>query len=48
MTLDQILDSLRTDPDIAARITVWREVPPRSARWASFPTGIDPLLTQAL
>jgi len=48
VTLDQILDSLRTDPDIAPRITVWREVPPRPARWAPFPPGIDPRLTQTL
>ncbi len=48
MTLDQILDSLRTDPDIAPRITVWHEVPPRPACWAPFPPGIDPRLTQTL
>jgi len=48
VTLDQILDSLRTDPDIAPRITVWHEVPPRPARWAPFPPGIDPRLTQTL
>ena len=48
MTLDQILDSLRTNPDIASRITVWHEIPPRPARWAPFPPGIDPRLTQTL
>ncbi len=48
MTLDQILDALRTDPDLAPRITAWHELPPRPARLAPFPPGLDSRLAQAL
>ena len=48
MTLRQILDQLRHDPSRASRIAAWRELPARSARYASFPGGLEPLLAKTL
>jgi len=48
VTLAQILDALRLDPSVAPRITAWRELPPRPARWAPFPAALDPRLSAAL
>jgi len=48
VTLDQILDVLRTDPDLAPRITAWHELPPRPARLVPFPSELDTRLVDAL
>ncbi len=48
MTLEQILDYLRTRPEFAANITHWEEIEPRQARWADFPPQVDPRLTNVL
>lgn len=48
MGLEQVLDQIKQDPQFAARIQVWRQAPPREARYAEFPAGIDPRVRQAL
>ncbi|MEW6049467.1 MAG: DEAD/DEAH box helicase [Candidatus Zixiibacteriota bacterium] len=48
MTLDQILDFLRTDPVVGKNITHWKTYPAREAKFADFPDGLDRRLTDAL
>ncbi|RMG60855.1 MAG: DEAD/DEAH box helicase, partial [Calditrichaeota bacterium] len=48
MTLEQILDLLRSRPEFAANITHWEEIEPRPARWAAFPAQVHPRLRDAL
>ncbi|MBL7095318.1 DEAD/DEAH box helicase [candidate division KSB1 bacterium] len=40
MTLDQILDVIRNDPDILANITHWQKIPEQHAQFAEFPKSI--------
>ncbi len=48
MTLPQILDRLRSDPQTAARIAAWRVLPARPARTVPFPDDLHPALAAAL
>lgn len=48
MTLQQILDQLRSDPRRSSRIAAWRELPVRPAQYAPFPEAVHPDLAAAL
>ncbi len=48
MTLDQILDLMRSDPDIVANITHWQKIPARDAQYAEYPSSIHPDLIKVL
>jgi DEAD/DEAH box helicase domain-containing protein len=48
MTLDQIIDALRTRPRFASHFTAWHTIPGRPADYAPFPSGIDSRLVGAL
>ncbi|MDR7554203.1 MAG: DEAD/DEAH box helicase [Armatimonadota bacterium] len=48
MTLEQVLDALKTAPATAGGITAWRELPARPALWAPIPDALDPRLAAAL
>ena len=48
MTLEQLLDVLRTDSDFKKNIAVWRTLPSREPVYADFPPGLDRRLTDAL
>jgi DEAD/DEAH box helicase domain-containing protein len=48
MTLEKVLDQLEQDAQLVQRITHWRHLPPRPARHADFPQGIDPRLVDLL
>jgi DEAD/DEAH box helicase domain-containing protein len=48
MTLEQIIDYLKSDPKISANITHWHEIPEREAVYANFPPDVHPKLVEAL
>ncbi|HEX9972614.1 MAG TPA: DEAD/DEAH box helicase [bacterium] len=48
MTLDQILDLIRSDPDMIANITHWQKIPAKEAQFAEFPGSIHPDLIHIL
>lgn len=48
MTLEQIIDFLRSDRAMSDAISKWQIFPPRRARYAEFPEGIDERLATTL
>ena len=48
MSLQQVLDEIERDPQLARRITHWRHLPVKPGRYARYPTGLDPSLEEAL
>ncbi|MFZ0389381.1 MAG: DEAD/DEAH box helicase, partial [Calditrichia bacterium] len=48
MTLEQLIDFLRSDPQISRNITHWEEVAEKPAQYSDFPAGINPRLQDAL
>ena len=48
MNLEDVLDQIEHDAQLARRITRWQRLAPRRARYADFPAGIDPRLVTAL
>ncbi len=42
------LDRLRLDRQFMANVAAWEKLPPRAARYASFPAGLDSRLIEAL
>ncbi|MFO7653157.1 MAG: DEAD/DEAH box helicase [Candidatus Krumholzibacteriia bacterium] len=48
MNLAQLLDSLRSDEAFRRNVTRWEVIPPRPARHADFPDGLDDRLRRAL
>jgi len=48
MGLQEVLDQIEHDAQLARRITHWRHLPPRPGRYADFPAGLDPRLADAL
>ncbi len=48
MTLEQIIDFLRTDSNIQNNIAHWQTIPAQPARYADFPDGLDRRLTDTL
>ncbi|MDR7521540.1 MAG: DEAD/DEAH box helicase [Armatimonadota bacterium] len=48
MTLEQILDRLRSDPSTGRHFTAWHHVPARPGRYAPIPHDVDPRLAAAL
>lgn len=47
MSLSDLLLALRTDPEFMRCVTAWERIPPRPARVAPWPAGLDPRLIQA-
>ncbi|HFE64401.1 MAG TPA: DEAD/DEAH box helicase [Caldithrix sp.] len=48
MTLEQLIDFLKSDPRIARNITHWEEIPAREAHYSDFPATVHPKLFAAL
>jgi DEAD/DEAH box helicase domain-containing protein len=48
MTLEQILDRLKADPEVRDNIAHWKTIPPRAPKYAEFPPGIDRRLVATL
>ncbi len=48
MTLPQLLDILRSDPDFMGNVTCWNVLPPKAAQWTDFPHWLKPELAEAL
>lgn len=48
MPVAEALESLRFDPQFMRGVTAWERLPPRPARYADFPSGLDPRLISAL
>ena len=48
MNLNQMLEKLKNDPFFMENVTAWRTVPPREAKYAPWPEGVDPRLPAAL
>jgi DEAD/DEAH box helicase domain-containing protein len=48
MNLEQVLDQIEHDSQLRQRITHWRHLAARPARYADLPDAIDPRLRQAL
>jgi DEAD/DEAH box helicase domain-containing protein len=47
-SLDELIERIRSMPEIMERVTHWHTLPPREARTVPFPRGIHPKLRQAL
>ncbi|MDZ7290089.1 MAG: DEAD/DEAH box helicase [candidate division KSB1 bacterium] len=48
MTLPQLLDVLRSDPEFMSNVTYWNILPAKAAQWADFPQWLKPQLLEAL
>lgn len=48
MTLEQLIDFLKSDPVISKNITFWKEVEPSPGHYVDFPAQLHPLLIKAL
>ncbi len=48
MTLPQLLDILRSDPDFMGNVTCWNVLPPKAGQWTDFPHWLKPELVEAL
>ncbi len=48
MTLDQLLERLKTDPAFRVNLTAWRYSPAQDARYGPWPERLDPRLVEAL
>jgi DEAD/DEAH box helicase domain-containing protein len=48
MSLNQVLDEIEHDAQLARRITHWRHLHARPGRYADYPAGIDARLVEAL
>lgn len=48
MTLPQVLDALRADPEFIRNVTHWRTLPARAAQFQDFPNWLKPELVKAL
>jgi DEAD/DEAH box helicase domain-containing protein len=48
MTLRSVIDRLRGEAEFMRNVSAWERRPPRPARYADFPDGLDPRLIAAL
>jgi DEAD/DEAH box helicase domain-containing protein len=48
VSVESVLDRLRTDPAYASNVAAWRVIPAREARTAEFPPSLEPRLAEAL
>jgi len=48
MTLEQLIDYLRSDPEISANIVHWQEIPAREPVYADFPAKLNSKIKAAL
>lgn len=48
MTLEQLIDYIKTRPEISRNIVHWQVIPAREAKFVDFPAGVDAQLIHAL
>ncbi|NIM95487.1 MAG: DEAD/DEAH box helicase [Anaerolineales bacterium] len=48
MSLEEVLERFRYDPQFMGNVTAWERLPPKPARYADFPEDLDPRLIAAL
>ncbi len=48
MNLDQIIDLLKSDHELKGNISHWKTFPPRPAKYADYPSGLDQRLVNTL
>ncbi|MEK6588657.1 MAG: DEAD/DEAH box helicase, partial [Chloroflexota bacterium] len=48
MAVEAVLDGLRRDRSFMENVAAWERLPPREARYADFPEGLDPRLIAGL
>lgn len=48
MNLDQLIGTLRADPEFMGNVAHWETIPPKQAEYAPFPDGTDPRLIEVL
>ncbi len=48
MSLQTVLEQIKSDAQLARRVTHWRHLPPREGRYVDYPPGIDRRLVAAL
>jgi DEAD/DEAH box helicase domain-containing protein len=48
LSVEQVLEGLRDDPQIGPNIVHWEVIPPRPPRYAEFPSGLDARLRDVL
>src|SRR5436309_14734658 len=48
MHVDQVVEQMLNDPDVAVNIAAYREIPARQADLSAFPPSVDPRLVSAL
>ena len=48
MNLDQMIGTLRMDPEFMANVAHWETIPAKPAQYADFPDGTDPRLIEVL
>ena len=48
MNLEQVLDLIRSDPQLKANITCWQKILPKEAEYAEFPQSLNPKLIEIL
>src|SRR5512136_1313739 len=48
MTLEQVIDFLKSNPEISKNITFWKEVEATTGIYVDYPSALHPLLSEAL
>ncbi len=48
MTLEQLIDFFRSDPEFSNNITAWQEIPEQAAVFGEFPTHLKSILVESL
>ncbi|MBN2366324.1 MAG: DEAD/DEAH box helicase [Calditrichaeota bacterium] len=48
MTLEQLVDFIKNDPEISENIAFWQEIPPKEADYSEFPENLNPRIIEAL
>jgi DEAD/DEAH box helicase domain-containing protein len=48
MSVEQVLESLRMDPEFMRCVAAWERIPPRPARYADFPAALEERMRAAL
>ncbi|WP_058304350.1 DEAD/DEAH box helicase [Gorillibacterium timonense] len=44
----EMIDTIRSTPEIMNQVTHWRTIPPKEPHYADFPTGLDPRIAEVL
>ena len=48
MNVEAYIEHLKNSPSFMKNVTEWRVLPPREAKYADFPDGLDARLVEAL